>query len=421
MAVKGDHIVALDIGSTKIRIAVGQHARMAGSVNEPRLNIIATQEVNAEGIHRGIITSIDDAVACINQCIEGMERTLGVPLEHVWLGISGSHISCQESKGVIAVSKSDGEIQSDDVDRAIEAAGTVATPTNYEILHVIPRNFTIDDQSNIKDPLGMTGIRLEVDALIIQGLSSQIKNLTKCVYRSGLEIQDVVLSVLAASQAVLNNRQRDLGVALIDIGGTTTSLIVMEEGDVVHTAVLPVGSEHITADIAIGLRVSIDTAERIKLEYGTANPKDCEKSEMINLQEIDSVEEDEIPRKYIAEIIEARVEEIFRKVDQELERVDRSGMLPAGAVLIGGGAKLPGIVDLAKKRLRLPVQLGFAQNILSSVDKTFDLAYLTAIGLVVWGDQALKQRKTGRLNLHRMKSVVELTSKVRRWLRSLVP
>lgn len=388
MTHQGRIITGLDIGSATIRMVVGQRSP------EQKLNIIAAAEVPAEGITKGTVVSIDEAVNSINKCLEKTEKIAGLPIKSAWVGISGSHIVSQESKGVVAVSRSDGEITEDDVERAIEAARTVAMPSNLEILHVIPKSFTIDGQKDIKDPVGMTGIRLEVDAMIIQALSSQVKILTKCVYRTSLDINDLVLSALAAAEAVLTNRQKELGVVLVNIGAATTSCIVFEGGDVVHTAVLPIGSDHITSDLAIGLRISIDTAERIKVDFGTAVPKEVLKKDEINLADFDRTitpEEGLVSRKYIAEIIEARVEEIFSKIDSELKKVDRSASLPAGVVLIGGGAKLDGMVDVAKRQLRLPACLGFAQNLTSAIDKVQDLGFLTAVGLVAWGDQLTKR------------------------------
>ncbi|MFA5076293.1 MAG: cell division protein FtsA [Patescibacteria group bacterium] len=414
---KEEIITGLDIGSSAIRMVVGQRSP------EQKLNIIAAAEVSAEGINKGTVVSIEEAVASISRCLEKTEKIAGVPIESIWVGISGSHIISQESKGVIAISRSDGEITDDDVDRSLEAARTVATPSNYEILHVIPKTFTIDGQSNIKDPVGMTGIRLEVDAQIIQGLTSQIKNLTKAVYRTGLDIEDLVLSILASAEAVLTNRQQELGVILVNIGAATTSVIVFEEGDVIHTVVLPIGSDHITNDIAIGLRVSIDTAERVKIEYGTALPKDLTKKDEINLAEMDPTvsEEDAIvSKKYIGEIIEARVEEIFEKIDAELKKVEKSGSLPAGVVLIGGGAKLPGIVEAAKHKLKLPACLGFAQNVTSAIDKVQDLGFLTAVGLVAYGDLMTRGKK-GKFSISRFKSVAQVSDKIRKWVKDLMP
>ncbi len=410
-------ITGLDIGSSTIRMVVGQRSP------EQKLNIIAAAEVPAEGINKGSVVSIEEAVSSISKALEKTEKIAGVPVESAWVGISGAQIISQESKGVVAVSRSDGEITEEDVERAIEAARTVATPSNYEILHVIPKAFTIDGQANIKDPVGMNGIRLEVDAQIIQALTSQVKILTKCVYRTGLDIDDLVLPILAAGEAVLTNRQKELGVVLVNIGAATTSLIVFEEGDVIHTAVLPIGSDHITADLAIGLRVSIDTAEKVKVDYGSAVPKDILKKDEITLTDFDQTVSDDdavVSRKFIAEIIEARVEEIFEKIDSELKQAERSGSLPAGIVLIGGGVKLPGIVEVAKRKLRLPACLGFAQNLTSAIDKVQDFSFLTAVGLVAWGDQLTRGQKGGFSLSGRFKSVMQAGDKMRGWLRDIV-
>lgn len=386
-----DEIIAgLDVGSSAIRITIGQR------IGDNELKIIGAEQQQAEGISKGIINSIEDAVSSISTCLEKAERSTGIPIERVWVGISGNHITSQASKGVIAISRTDGEITENDVERVIEAARAVSTPPNYEILHVIPKSFVVDNQANIKDPIGMFGIRLEVEAQIIQGLSSQIKNLTKCIYRTGVEIEDLVLSVLAANEAVLTSRQKELGVMVVDIGATTTSLVVYEEGDILHTANLPIGSDHITADIAIGLRINIDLAEKLKIDYGYGLSKDINRKEEINLKDVDPKEEQKISRRYLAEIIEARVEEIFNKVDQELIKIDRSGKLPAGVILIGGGAKLPQITEIAKRKLRLSVSLGQLFNVKKCViDKINDLSYLSSAGLVLWGQQF---QPTGNLN-----------------------
>lgn len=411
-------ICGLDIGSTAIRMAVGQFSDVDGG----GLKVIGVAEAPAEGINKGVINSIEEATSSITACVEKIERITGVPLTAVWASISGSHITSQISKGVVAVSKTDGEISEEDIERSVEAARAVATPPNYEILHVIPRSFAVDSQEGIKDPVGMTGIRLEVEAQIIQGLSAQIKNLTKCVYRTGLDIEDLVLSILAATESTLTNRQKELGVVLVNIGGPTTSVAVFEEGDIMHTAVLPLGSVHITSDIAIGLRVSIDAAEKIKLEYGSSLAKDINKREEVDLAEFDENEEEKVSRKHVCEIIEARVEEIFDKVDDELKKIDRSGMLPAGVVLTGGGAKLPNLVEAAKKRLRLPASLGYPVNITSPIDKVNDPSFATVLGLVMWGHEASRQTsgKFGKM-LTRFKSVDQARNKLRKWFKRLVP
>jgi len=415
---KEEIITGLDIGSTTIRVVVGQL-----NPHDQKIHILGAAENVAEGINKGSITSIEDAVSSISGALEKVERMTGVPVEHAFVGINGSHITSQDSHGVIAVAKSDGEIKEEDIERVIEAAQAVATPPNYEILHVIPRSFTVDNQKGIKDPIGMTGIRLEVDAQIIQGLTSQIKNLTKCIYRTGIDIDDLVLGILASSESVLTKKQRDLGVALLNIGGATTSLLVFEEGDVLHTAILPVGSSHITNDIAIGLRTSIDLAEKIKVEFGSALPGEINKREEINLGEIDSREEGIVSKKHVAEIIEARCEEIFKMTDKELQKIDRAGLLPAGVILTGGGAKLSGIVEVAKKEFKLPASLGYPLDVGSTaVDKVNDLNFSTAIGLLYWGAGfSQKEGGTGRLSLLKPSSVSDVTSKMKNWFKSLIP
>ncbi len=405
-------ISGLDIGSTAIRIAVAQ----AGSSEQ--VQIIGLAEVPAEGISKGVVVSIEDAVTAISTCLEKVERMIGAPVEHAWVSINGSHIVSQSSRGVIAVAKPNGEIGEDDVTRVVEAAQAVATPPNYEILHVLPRTFSVDSQSSIKDPVGMTGVRLEVEAQIIQGQSVQIKNLTKCVYRTGVDIDDLVLGILANAEAVASKRQKELGVAIVNIGGSTTSLLVCEDGDALQVAVLPVGSGHITNDLAICLRTSIDVAERLKVDYGHAVPEEIGKREEINLNEFSS-EEEVVSRRQVAEIIEARLEEIFDLVDKELGKIDRSGKLPAGVILTGGGAKLPGIIDLAKRKFRLPATLGYPLDLVSPLERINDLGFSTALGLVKWG--AAQQASAGKSSRLRLPGVAQVSTRLKKLFQALIP
>ncbi|MDP3964172.1 MAG: cell division protein FtsA [bacterium] len=407
-------ITGLDLGSHTVRIVIGQKVEADNSVQ-----ILGVAEQASEGISKGVITSIEDTVSSVSGALERAERMTGMPIERAYVGISGSHIQSQQSHGVVAVSKADGEISEEDVERVIEAAQSVATPPNFETLHVIPRSFSVDNQTGIKDPIGMTGIRLEVETQIIQGLSSQIKNLTKCIYRTGLDIEDLILGVLAAAEAVLTHRQKDLGVALVNIGSSTTSLAVFEEGDIIHTAIIPVGSGHITNDIAIGLRTSLDVAEQVKLEFASSQPDEVNKRDEINLGDISPNETETVSRRHIAEITEARVEEIFSMTDKELKKIERSGLLPAGIILTGGGAKIPGIVETAKKTFQLPCAIGDPQGVVSSIEKISDPAYTTAIGLVLWGAQAAdKGRGFSGTNFS---TVTNATSKMKKWLKSLMP
>lgn len=413
---KGDVITGLDIGSTTIRVAVGQV-----NPHDNEIHIIGAAEHPAEGINKGVITSIEDAVSSISGAFDKAERMTGIPTEQAYVSINGSHIISQDSHGVVAVSKADGEVRDEDVTRVIEAAQTVATPPNYEILHVIPRQFMVDSQEGVKDPVGMTGIKLEVDAQIILGLSSQIKNLTKCVYRTGTDIQDLVLGALAASEAVLTKRQKELGVALVNLGGLTTSVMVFEEGDVIYTKILPVGSGHITNDIAIGLRTSVDIAEAIKTTAGAASPDSVGKHEQIDLKDIDPNEDGRVSRKEVAEIIEARLEEIFSMVNKELKSIDRHGMLPAGIVLTGGGAKLEGIVEVAKKQFYLPASIGMPRMFKTAIDKIQDPVFATALGLVLWGESLTTSQPSHFGSLPKFSAVGDATNKMKKWFKSLLP
>ncbi|MBI5071690.1 cell division protein FtsA [Candidatus Falkowbacteria bacterium] len=410
---RSEIITGLDLGSTAARVVVGQRDPSGAP------KILAAIEVPSEGVCRGTVTSVENATSSIAAAFEAAERVTGVPVDRVWVGISGDHIIFQKSKGVVAVAKPNGEIDDGDVERSIEASRAVATPPNFEILHVIPRTFSIDNQVNIRDPLGMSGVRLEVETQIIQGLSSHIKNLTKCIYRTGVDIEDVVFSILAASEAVCSPRQKELGVAVANIGRASTELAVFEGGDVMHTAFLPIGGDYITSDVAIGLRTSLDAAEKIKLEHGTALPKEISKRDEVNLGDYEPGENSLVSKKYIAEIVEARVEEIFEKIDDELKKIGRSGLLPSGVVLVGSTAKLQGILDVAKRKLRLPVSLGYPQNIMSVVDKVNDVSFVPALGLVLWGNAVYDERNGGFTS--RFKSIDKVTSQVKKWFKSLMP
>jgi len=416
-------ITGLDIGSYGIRVAVGQPIPTEGG--KAAIHVIGAIEIPSEGVSKGAITSIEDAVSSVSKALEQTERLTGLPMSRVWVGINGTHISAQDSRGVIGVARADGEIREEDVERAIEAARTVAMPANNEILHVLPKSFTVDGQRGIKDPVGMNGIRLEVDALIIQGMSSQIKNLTKCIHRTGIDIEDVVFSILATSDAVITNKQKELGVCVVNIGASTTSMVVFEEGDVIHTAVLPIGSAHITSDLAIGLRTSIEVAEKAKLQYASALPEEINKKEDVNLLDLGAEEEEVVGRRFIADIAEARVQEIFEKVDAELKKVGRSGMLPAGVVLTGGGAKLHGIVEAAKQVLRLPASLGTSIGVTSVVERVNDPSMSTAIGLVLWGYHlsTVSESGNGRLGqiFDKVKGVKDIAGTVGKWFHSLRP
>ncbi|MFA6537681.1 MAG: cell division protein FtsA, partial [Patescibacteria group bacterium] len=269
----------------------------------------------------------------------------------------------------------------------------------------------------IKDPIGMSGIRLEVTTQVVKGQTSQIKNLTKCIYRTGVDIKGIVFTTLAASEAVLSPRQKELGVAVVDIGAATTKVIVFEEGDAVHVAVLPIGADHVTSDLAIGLQTSLDVAERIKIDIGSALADSFEKTNEINLKDFGG-ENQTFSRKYIAEIISARIEEIFEKIDAELIRINRSGLLPAGIILIGGGAKLPGMVEVGKKKTMLPVAIGQNKKFNTAVDRVNDVSFSTALGLVMWGYNYVNNNQSRKGPV--WGGVKDTTDKVKKWLKNLI-
>lgn len=385
-----DIICGIDIGSSNVRTIIAQ---IVSAEEKPR--IIGVGVAESFGVRKGIIVDIEETLKSIDESVEKAERSAGVSIDRAIVSIGGNQISSQYSKGVIAVGKADGEVTGDDIRRVIEASQAISIPPNKEIIHIIPKSYSLDDQKNIKDPLGMNGVRLEVEALIIEGSTPFIKNLSKCFELSKIDIENFVLAPLAASASTLTKRQKELGVVLIDMGGGATSIAVFEENDLLSSSIIPVGGKHITNDIAIGLRTSIDVAEKIKLEFGNAMPREINKKEDINLAEIDSSEEGTVSRYHVAEIIEARLEEIFNLVNKELKIIGKDKLLPAGAVLTGGTSKLPGAVDLAKEILGLPAQTGFPIPLGGLVDKVDEPSFATAIGLLVWGMENLETAKIG--------------------------
>lgn len=391
-------LVGLDIGSQAVRLAVGNLILHKKGLSE--IQILGCVETPSEGINKGIITNIEDVVSSISSCLELAEHITGNPIESVFVGVPGAQIIVQNSRGYAVVSKADNEITESDKWRAIESSKSVATPLNYEVLHVTPRSFMVDGQNGIKEPVGMTGVRLEVDTKILLGQSSQIKNLTRAVYRTGIDIDGMILSLIAAADTVLGQKQKELGVALINIGATTTSLIVYEDGELLHLAVIPIGGMHITNDLAVGLRNHVDVVEKLKVEYGNCTSESLSGKGEYDLFEFGSLEHDKIKEKEMAMIIAARVEEIMFLIDKELKKIGKSGMLPAGAVFIGGTSKLPGILEISRKYLRLPASLGLPHGLISATDKINDPSYATAISLVKWGaDYIMEQQVYNHKNL----------------------
>ncbi len=410
-------ITSLDVGSSKIRTVVAAIEEDGARAGVP--NIIGVGITPSTGLRKGSVIDVEEAISSITTSLEDAERMAGEPINHVFLGIGGTHIETMDSKGVIAVSNANQEITEEDVDRVLEAAQAVSMSGNKRILRIIPKTFTVDEQKRIKYPVGMTGIRLEVEAHIITGLIPIIKNIEKCVLQSGVDIDDIIPTCLSFPESVLSKRQKELGVVAVDIGSGGTAITVFEEGMMLHTVVIPVGGENVTNDIAIGLRTSIDTAEKIKIEYGSCVPEDVNDRETIDLSLLSKIDMQKVSKKTMVEIIEARYQEIFLLVKEELKKIHRDGMLPAGVVLTGAGSKMSGVIDLARDTLNLPVQIGFPQNFDGIVDKIDDPAYATAIGLIHWGSRA--QTHTGYSLNFRGLNLKKTYSGVKNFIKGLIP
>jgi len=375
---KNQIIAGLDVGTSKVRTAVASIKAEEGA--KPK--IIGTGESVSFGMRKGVVVDIAEMTKSIRKSIEQAERMVGSSIEKVYVAVGGSHIKAKTSKGIAAVSRADEEVTEEDVLRAISNASAVSLGPNKEILDIIARDFNLDGQEGIRDPREMSGVRLEVDTLIIEGQAQHLKNLRKCLALNRIEIEGLILNILAASEAVLSKKQKELGVLVLDFGAGTTGMSVYEEGKLLDVVILPVGAAHITNDIAIGLRTSIETAEKIKLSYGSCLPEEISKKDIIDLSKIDEKEEGVASRKEVARIMEARIDEIFSLVNKELRRMGKERLLPAGAVLVGGGAKIPGIIDLAKDKLKLNVQIGYPQEIDGLVEKVDDPSFATVVGLI---------------------------------------
>lgn len=408
-------VVGLDIGTHYIYTVV---ASLSADVPLPQ--IIGMGRVRSFGLRRGMIIDLDDAAESIGKSIQEAQQASGISISKIFASIGGNHIVSMPSRGVIAVSRADGEISEDDISRVLTAAQTVALPPNREILHTIPNEFIVDGEGGLQDVIGMNGLRLEANTLIVGGSSGHMRNLTRCAQVNNVEIEGFILSPLAAAKAVLSKRQKELGVLCLDLGGGTTDLAVFEEGHLISTKVLPIAGDSITNDLAIGLRCSLETAERVKREYGLARVSDVARRDAIDLTKFDPNETDTVLRRDIVEIMEARLNEIFDLVNKELKKIGREAFLPGGVVLTGGSAKIPHIVDLCKAKLRLPVQIGFPRDVEGIVASVDDPSYATVLGLVF---AAFEEKGEGfsRVPLPHFPSFNNSVEKMQRWMRAFLP
>lgn len=399
---KGRIIAGIDIGTSKITTIIASQSK-----ETDKINVIGVSNSESKGLRRSQIVDIEETVAAITTSVEAAERMAGYSLSHAFISIGGVHIESLNSKGVVAIAEPEGEIVIDDVNRVVEAARAVSLPASREILHVIPRDFTVDSQSGISDPLGMTGVRLEVETHIITGFGTAMRNLTKCIQELGIDVDALVFSGLAASESILTATEKELGVCLVDIGGGSTSMAVFIDGALSYSCVLPVGARNVTNDLAIGLRVSLDSAEKIKRElYRKENEqtKDKEKtdSDDLELKNLGLLEDlHKVSKKTLVEgIIRPRLNEIFQMVGDKLKESGFEGNTPAGIVLSGGGAKTVGISNCCKRTLSLPVRIGLPQGLTGLTEEISSSDFATSYGLILYGIKNSDKERKSSFNLH---------------------
>jgi cell division protein FtsA len=384
-------IASLDVASSKVAILIGKTAS-----DSAQIDVVGVGKSKTHSLRKGVVVDLEATISAISEALEQAERMSGIKIDRVILGLGGSHVESQTSKGVIAVSNPSGEITHEDRDRAIEAAQAIAQPTNREILHVIPQAFILDGQGSIKDPVGMSGIRLEVETHIITTSTPAIKNLEKCVFQSGLSVIEPVFIALAESETLLSSQQKEIGTVLIDMGASTTQIIVYEEGTIIHSAVIPLGGNLITNDIAIGLKTSLEIAEQVKIKYGSATPAKISETKTIDLAKIAEDEKGTESQKYVAEIIEARISEILDMVRNELKKIKKDAKLPAGAIFTGGSSQIEGLTDLSKEVLKLPSNLAKNEVLIGGMtDKVDDPSFAAALALLFWGKHHTGQASGG--------------------------
>jgi len=405
MSKKNSLVVGLDIGTTKICTVVAELA-------DGQINIIGLGTHPSKGLRKGVVINIDSTVQSIKKAVEEAELMAGVHLTSVYAGIAGGHIKGINSHGVIAVKNK--EITPNDVKRVIDAASAVAIPMDREVIHIIPQEFIVDDQDGIRDPVGMSGVRLEGRVHIVTGAITSAQNIIKCANRAGLDVDDIVLEQLGSSEAVLTPEEKELGVAIIDIGGGTTDLVIFSSGSIKHTAVFSLAGSHITNDISLGLRTPLEEAEKIKIRYGCALTSLVRKDETIEVPSVGGRKPRALSRHTLAEIIEARVEEILSLVHHEIMRTGYGNLLASGIILTGGSALLEGVPDLAEQIFNVPVRKGIPIGISGLVDLVNSPMYATGVGLVLYGSRNMAQSrfKKGEGNIfskvtHRMKEWIE--------------
>ena len=401
--------VGLDIGTSAVRVVIGT----VDQNNPGRLSIIGHGQAANQGMRRGMVVHIDDVADAVSQAVTDAERLSGVRIQGATVNINGAHVSGLNSKGVIAISAANREISTEDRLRVEEAAAIVQLPSNREIIQVFAQNYRLDGQDNIKDPVGMHGVRLEVDTHIVTAATPNLRNLDMALDKAQLAIHNHTLSGLAAAEAVLSRQQKEAGTVLLDIGAGTTNLVVLEDGEVQHVAVLPIGGMHVTNDLAIGLKTDLDIAEAVKIHHASLVQPVSKRDVRIKVNNKDH----SFKAEDIAMITEARIEELLEYVEKELTRIHRAHKLPGGVVLVGGTAKLPGIADFAKDKLQLAARVGKLQPMSGLVDTVADPSFCTAVGLMTLDMLLLPEVETPRMGKTSDRALKLVDSLIRRFKR----
>jgi cell division protein FtsA len=391
-------IAGIELGSSKITTIVSQVSTEPTS-GEMTINIVGVASTDSKGIRKGQIVDIEETVEATINSVEGAERMAGYRLDSAYVAVGGAHLHSQNSRGVVAVSEPDGEISHSDVDRVIEAASAISLPQSREVIHVLPREFIVDGEAGVKDPIGMNGVRLEVETHIITAGAPALKNLKKAVNEVGVNVEGLVFSGLASSEAVLTETEKELGCVLVDIGGGTTSIAVYIEGSLSFSSVIPIGGRNVTNDLAIGLRVPLESAEKIKFSLSSdekKKDKSKEDSDELDLLGLGVEDVKKVSRKTLIEgIIRPRLNEIFTVVRIELEKADLLNRVPSGIVITGGGAETVGVIDSAKRMLSLPVRIGKPGKIQGLIDDIINPSYSTPVGLILYG---VKDKPTEKID-----------------------
>ena len=416
MAEKVDNtIVGLDIGTTKVCAVVGQDTQ------EGKIKIIGIGQSPSKGLRKGVVINIDDAVMSIKRAVSQAERMSGHKITSVYTGIAGSHIRSYNSSGVVAIKNS--EVSESDIRRVIDAAKAVAIPPDREIIHIIPQEFIVDDQDGIKEPRGMSGTRLEVKVHIVTGAIASVQNIVKCCQKSGLKVDNIVLQPIASSISILMPEEKDLGVGLIDMGGGTTDIAIFVSNAIRHTSVISIGGDHITNDIAIGLRTPFQEAEKVKIEHGCAVSDMIDSDETIEIPGVGNRGSRVIPRKALAQIIEPRMEEVFSLINDNFEKMDIAPILTSGIVLTGGSALMEGSTDLAESVFGLPVRMGKPIGVIGLKDAVDNPMYATGVGLVLYGfDQAKEHKNVDSFNKAREDKEMfsAIFRKMKSWIKDML-